>query len=453
MSEDVISLINPGDTTWVLASSCLVMIMTPGLGFFYGGLVSNKNLLSTIAYCYISFALISIVWYVLGFSLIFGTTSNGSGFLGDTSLVGLDFDWKSPSPNYGSTIPAIVFFFFQIKFATITPALIAGAVAERMRLSRFLMFVAIWSILIYCPVGHWVWNVDGWAFKLGAIDFAGGFVVHMTSGFSALAAALVVGKRKVQNKTPCNVPLVLLGTTFLWFGWFGFNGGSALRASDLAASACVVTNMAASCSGLTWLLIDYLIDKKVSIVGFCAGAVCGLVGITPASGFVTVWASMIIGFFCAVFPNLFCRFKNKHELFDDALDAFGCHGISGMIGSILTGFFATSKINSSGPDGVFYGGPSLLWKQLVVTLAVGVWSFFLSLIILILMKCTIGLRVNEEEEMKGLDRVIFGEEAINNSFFEDMKKIRTELDIPGGILSTQKIGTQEKIILNCNNCI
>ena len=412
-------MINAGDTSWVLASACLVMIMTPGLGFFYGGMVNNKNLLSTIAYCYISFAVITLAWYLIGYSLVFGTSVNSSGFIGDMSLAALDFDWKIPSPFYGVTIPAIVFFFFQIKFATITPALIAGAVVERMRLSRYLLFILIWSLLIYCPVGHWVWNVEGWGFKLGAIDFAGGFVVHMTSGFSALAAALVVGKRRKLNKTPCNVPLILLGTTFLWFGWFGFNGGSSLKANDVAASACVVTNMSGATSGLMWLFVDYLYDKKISIVGFCTGAICGLVGITPASGFVTVWAGIIIGLFSGFFSNIFCRYKNKYGLFDDALDAFGCHGVSGTIGSILTAFFASNDINSAGPNGVFYGGSDLLWKQLVVTLAVAVWSFFLSFLILIIMKKTIGLRVNEEEEKMGLDKVTFKEEALSFSFFEE----------------------------------
>ena len=442
MSEQ--SIINGGDTSWVLASACLVMIMTPGLGFFYGGMVNNKNLLSTIAYCYISFAVITLVWYFIGFSLVFGTSLNSAGFLGDLSLGALDFDWKSPSPFYGTTIPAIVFFFFQIKFATITPALIAGAVVERMRLSRYLFFVVIWSLCIYCPVGHWVWNVEGWGFKLGAIDFAGGFVVHMTSGFSALAAALVVGKRRKLNKTPCNVPLILLGTTFLWFGWFGFNGGSSLKADSVAASACVVTNMAGATAGLMWLFVDYLYDKKISIVGFCAGAVCGLVGITPASGYVDVWAGIIIGIFSGMFSNIFCRYKNKYDLFDDALDAFGCHGVSGTIGSILTAFFASNAVNPAGPNGVFYGGADLLWKQLVVSLVVAAWSFFLSLLILLIMKKTMGLRVNEEEEIMGLDKVTFGEEAMNFSIFEDFKKIKNEYEI-APLNTNKKIDSTEKV--------
>ena len=450
MSE--ISSINTGDTTWVLSSSCLVMIMTPGLGFFYGGLVSNKNLLSTISYCYISFAVITLVWYLLGFSLVFGTSSHSNGFIGDTSLAALDYNWKAPSAYYGTTIPSMVFFFFQLKFATITPALIAGSVAERMRLSRYLLFVIIWSLVIYCPVGHWVWNVNGWACQLGAIDFAGGFVVHMSSGFSALAAAIVLGRRNKPNKAPCNVPLVILGTTLLWFGWFGFNGGSALKANELSASACVVTNMAATTSGLMWLVVDYLLSKKVSSVGFCTGAVCGLVAITPASGFVTVWASIVIGMFSGLLPNLFCRFKIKYDLFDDALDVFGCHGIAGLVGSILTGFFASNDVNDAGPNGAVYGNGSLLWKQIVVSLVVGIWSFGMSFLILTLMKITIGLRVNEEEEKLGIDRVTFGEEAVNFSFFDELRKVKTEVELKG-IFSYPSMKTVTNNIHNDGQCI
>lgn len=289
--------------------------------------------------------------------------------------------------------------------------------------------MVIWSLVIYCPVGYWVWNINGWAFKLGALDFAGGFVVHMTSGFSALAAALVVGKRKNPKKTPCNVPLVILGTTLLWFGWFGFNGGSALSTGVLGASACVVTNMAATTSGLMWIFVDYLLSKKVSSVGFCIGAVAGLVAITPASGFVTVWAAIIIGMFSGCLPNLFCRLKARYEFVDDALDVFGCHGISGLLGSILTGFFASTDINAAGAKGVFYGEGTLLWKQIVVSLAVAVWSFFMSLLILVVMKATIGLRVNDEEEKLGIDRVTFGEEAMNLSIFEDLRKVKTEVEL------------------------
>jgi len=408
------SAIDTGDTSWVLASTALVMIMTPGVGFFYGGLVNHTNILTTITQSFITFAVVSLLWFFLGFSLVFGPSSNDSGFLGDLTYGVLENVGMEPHSFYATTCPFIVFFFFQLTFAAITPALISGAISTRIKLSSFTVFVIAWSILVYAPIGHWVWNEKGWALKLGAIDFAGGFVVHTSSGFAALAGALVIGKRHDQNEAkPANIPLVLIGTVLSWFGWYGFNGGSALGANALAGYACASTNMAAVSTALAWMACEYIFEKKTSIVGFAVGCLTGLVVITPGAGFVTVWASVVIGLLGAPICYSVSRITKKYKVFDDALGAFCCHGVGGAWGTISTGLFATKSINSAGPDGAFYGNGDLLWKQIVVFLASAAWSFVISLILLLIIKKVMGLRVSLEAEIQGLDKVVLKEEALS----------------------------------------
>jgi Amt family ammonium transporter len=414
-----------GDTSFLIICSALVMLMTPGLGFFYGGLVRHKNLVSTIGYCFICFSVVSIVWYLISFSMVFAPSSNGSGFIGDLTYAALENVGYSPHTFYGTTVPFIAFFFFQLKFAAITPALIIGAIAERIKFVSFLVFLVIWSLLVYAPIGHWVWNPQGWAFQLGAIDFAGGVVVHISAGCSALAGAIVTGKRHHKGEhVPCNIPLVLLGTAMLWFGWFGFNGGSALAANGIATNACIVTDIAAAAASLTWNLCEYIHKRNISISGFAIGGVCGLVAITPASGYVTAWAAIIIGIMGAGFPYLFCLYKNKYKLFDDTLDAFGCHGVGGLVGTFCTGLFATTDVNPAGQNGAFYGNPDLLWKQIIVALAAFAWSFCVTVIILLALKYTIGLRVSKEEEEKGLDKAILQEEAWDGDFLNIQEQLQ-----------------------------
>jgi len=406
--------IDGGDTAWVLVSSALVMLMTPGVGFFYGGLVNHSNILTTIAQSLVTFAVVSLLWFFFCFSLVFGPSSNDSGFLGDLTYGVLKNVGMEAHSFYATTCPFIVFFFFQLTFACVTPALISGAISTRVKFSSFIIFVVAWSIVVYAPIGHWLWNEQGWALKLGAIDFAGGCVVHISSGFAALAGALVVGKRNETSETkPSNIPLVLVGTAINWFGWFGFNGGSALGANSLAGYACVSTNMAAASAALSWMACEYIFEKKTSIVGFAVGGLIGLVVITPAAGFVEVWASVVIGLTGAPFCYLFSRLLKKSKIFDDALGVFPCHGAGGIWGSFATGLFATKTINPAGPDGAFYGNGALLWKQIVAIIASAAWSFFISLILLFVIKKTLGLRVSGETELKGLDKIVLKEEAMS----------------------------------------
>jgi ammonium transporter, Amt family len=408
-----------GDTAWVIGSSALVMIMTPGLGFFYGGLVKHSNILTTIALSFVTFAIVSLIWFIIGFSLVFAPSSGGSHFIGNGSHACLIDVKYAPSPNYGPTVPYLAVFLFQLKFAAITPALISGSICTRVRFRSFVTFVVLWSLVVYAPICHWVWNVNGWAYNLGAIDFAGGTVVHVSSGFSALAAAIVVGKRKdVSDFKPSNIPLVLLGTALLWFGWFGFNGGSALGANALAANACIVTNVSAAVCALTWMLMEHTFEKKISIIGFAVGAVVGLVAITPASGYVTAWASVVIGSTAACVVYGFVRLLRRFRLFDDTLDVFCCHGIGGIWGSVIMGLFSTDSVNPAAPNGVFYGNGDLLWKQAVIVVATAAWSFLVSVLLLQIIKRTIGLRVSEEAEKNGLDKYIFGEDALGFDLIE-----------------------------------
>ncbi|MBI4210404.1 MAG: ammonium transporter [Candidatus Diapherotrites archaeon] len=405
--------ISAGDVAWVATASALVMLMTPALGFFYAGLVREKNLVSTLAQCMAIFAVVSIIWALWGYSLAFGKSIGG--IIGDLSNFALNGVGADPDDRYSGTIPALLFFFFQLKFAAITPALIIGAFAERINFKALLVFIALWATAIYAPIAHWIWNPDGWIHALGAVDFAGGTVVHIAAGVSALAAAIVIGRRNGHGNgtefRPNNVPFVILGAALLWFGWFGFNAGSALAANSLAVSALVVTNIAAAAAAISWMATDWLTKGKPSAVGIAVGAVCGLVAITPASGYVTPLAAAAIGLVAGVISNLVANWRSKRTLLDDSLDVFACHGVSGIWGALATGLFATLAVNTAGVNGLFYGNPGQLLAQIIAIVAVAAYSFAGSFAILKLQGKFMKLRVSTEEEEKGLDHSQHGEEA------------------------------------------
>ncbi len=407
--------IDSGDTAWILASAALVMIMTPGVGFFYGGLVRKKNANSIIMHAFTTLALVSVIWVLWGYSLAFGPDVGG--VIGSLDWIGLNNVGLEPYDAYSSTVPHQAYMIFQAMFAIITPALIVGAFAERMKFSTFILFIILWSTFVYSPIAHWVWGVGGWIRNLGALDFAGGTVVHINSGIAALAAALIIGKRKGfgrQQMLPHNVPLVVLGAVLLWFGWFGFNAGSAIAAGSLATSAFVVTNTATAVAALTWLMVSWLHKGTPSIVGACTGAVAGLVAITPASGFVNVLASLVIGFGAGIFCYLAVQYKNKKG-FDDSLDVWGVHGIGGTWGAIATGLFASTAINPAGFDGLVFGNLAQMIPQLIAVAATWGYSFSVTTLILKVLNKTIGLRVKPEEEEIGLDIAIHSEEAYSES--------------------------------------
>jgi Amt family ammonium transporter len=391
------------------------MLMTPALAFFYGGLVRKKNLVSTLSQCLTIFAVVSLVWALWGYSISFAPSVANFGFMGDLSKAGLNNVGPSTiNTFYAPNIPEYLYFAFQLKFAAITPALIIGAFAERIKFRSLLIFTVLWSTLIYSPVAHWVWGQGGWLRSMGAIDFAGGTVVHITAGISALAAALVVGKRKdlgSKEFKPNNIPFVILGAGLLWFGWFGFNGGSALAANDIAVSALVVTNLSAAAAAVSWMTVDWIMKGKPSGVGIAVGAVCGLVAITPASGYVGVPASIIIGLLAGVFSNLVASWRGSRLRFDDTLDVFACHGVSGIWGSIAAGLFASSAINPSGPNGLFFGNPTQLVSQVEAVIVVAAFAFLGSLVLLKVINKFSPLRVSPEEEERGLDQSQHGEEA------------------------------------------
>jgi Amt family ammonium transporter len=407
--------LSEADIAWVAASTALVMLMTPALAFFYGGLVRKKNLVSTLSQCLTIFAVVSLVWALWGYSISFAPSVGNSGFIGDLSKVGLNNVTPSTVGSfYKADIPEYLYFAFQLKFAAITPALIIGAFAERIKFRSLLIFVVLWSTLIYAPVAHWVWGPGGWLGRTGAIDFAGGTVVHITAGLSALAAALVIGKRKdlgLKEFKPNNIPYVILGACLLWFGWFGFNAGSALAANYIAVSALVVTNVAAAAAAVSWMTVDWIIKGKPSGVGIAVGAVCGLVAITPGSGYVGVPAAIIIGLLAGVFSNLVANWRASRLRFDDTLDVFACHGISGIWGSIAAGLFASSAINPNGPNGLFFGNPTQLVTQVEAIITVAAFAFAGSFVLLKIINKFSPLRVSPEEEERGLDQSQHGEEA------------------------------------------
>src|ERR1700712_5762456 len=358
--------IDSGDTAWLLTATALVLIMTPGLAFFYGGMVRKKNVLSTMLQSFVCMGVITIIWVIFGFSLAFGDDIHG--FIGNPKtffmMKGMlgNATWK-----LAPTIPLVLFAMFQLKFAVITPALITGAFAERIRFNSYVIFLCLFMIVIYAPLAHSTWHPDGFLFKLGVLDFAGGTVVHMSAGWAALAAAIFLKRRRSHSEgsflPPANVPYVMLGTGLLWFGWFGFNAGSALAASPLAASAFATTNTAAASAGLAWVLFDVARGKKVSALGFCIGVVVGLVAITPAAGFVTIPHALVVGAVASIISNYLAHLKTKTAL-DDTLDVFPCHGVGGMVGMVMTGIFSSKNVNSGGNDGLFYGNPALFFTQL-----------------------------------------------------------------------------------------
>ncbi|WP_343304603.1 ammonium transporter [Chitinophaga niabensis] len=393
---------NAADVAWVLVATTLVFLMTPGLSFFYGGMVNKKNVISTMMQSFIATGLISVIWVVVGFSLAFGTSQGG--IIGDPTSY-FFFNGVGSGGPWG-TIPILLFALFQLKFAVITPALVVGAVAERIRFTSYVLFMVLFSLLVYAPIAHWTWHADGILFKLGVLDFAGGTVVHISAGCAALAGALVLRRRKdhiaKKELQPANIPFVLIGTGLLWFGWFGFNAGSSLAANGLAVTAFAATNTAAAAAGLSWIFFDVIRGRKPSVLGFCIGAVVGLVAITPAAGYVGVPQSLFIGFIAAIVSNIVVHYKNKSAI-DDTLDVFPCHGVGGMVGMLLTGVFASKLINPAGNDGWAYGNFDLFYKQVLGLLLVVTYSFVVSWLIFKFINFIHPLRVTEQEEELGLD--------------------------------------------------
>jgi Amt family ammonium transporter len=396
--------IDTGDTAWVLVSTALVLLMTaPGVALFYGGMVRSKNALSTVMQSFVILCLISVQWVLWGYSLAFGPDIGG--IIGSLAWAGLNGVGTTPNADYAATIPHQAFMLFQMMFAVITPALITGAFAERIKFSGFLLFTMLWATFIYDPLAHWVWGVGGWVRNLGALDFAGGTVVHISSGIAGLACAMVVKKRLGLGKEgmhPNNLPMTLTGAALLWFGWFGFNAGSALGAGELATSTFTATNTATAAAALTWMVVEWIYRGKPSALGVASGAVAGLVAITPASGFVgpisSIWIGMGAGGLCYLFVMLKPLFG-----YDDALDAVGVHGIGGTWGALATGLFASKAVNAAGADGLFFGNPAQLGIQAVAVLVTLVFVFVGTLIILAVVAAITGLRVSEEDERTGLD--------------------------------------------------
>jgi Amt family ammonium transporter len=408
LAADAPPTVDTGDTAWLLIATALVMIMLPGLALFYGGLVRSKNVLSTIMHSFFGLALVSVVWVVVGFSIAFAPDASGLGLFG-----GLDFFMFNNvglEPAAGSTIPFVLFAGFQLMFAAITPALITGAFAERKRFASFVIFTILWSVFVYSPIAHWVWAADGWLFALGALDFAGGTVVHASSGVSALIVALLIGRRVVNGDRmePHDIPMTVLGAGLLWFGWFGFNAGSALAANGLAANALLVTNTAAAAATITWVLVSYLHKGKVSVVGAACGAVAGLVAITPASGFVTAGGSLVIGLVVGGLCYSATLLRSRLKI-DDALDVFAVHGVGGSFGAIATGVFATTAINAF--PGLIDGNAGQVWTQLIAVGATIAYAVVATFVIVKVVDLILGIRVSKPQEEVGLDLAVHGEVA------------------------------------------
>jgi Amt family ammonium transporter len=395
-------MVNSGDTAWVLMSAALVILMTPAVGFFYGGMVRKKNILSTMMMCFAILMVISLQWVIFGYTLAFGPSFRG--LIGGLKWLGLIGVGQAPDINYAATIPALAFMMFQAAFAIVTPSLIVGAFVERIRFSSFLVFSVIWSTLVYDPVAHWVWGVGGWLRNLGALDFAGGSVVHITAGLSALAIALVIGKRKgygKDNMEPSNIPIVVLGAVLLWFGWFGFNGGSALAANGIAASAFVATNTAGAAAAIVWMILSWF-HRRPSVLGVATGAIAGLAAVTPASGFVDPLSAMAIGAIASMISYYVIVLRMTVRI-DESLDVFACHGMGGMWGMLATGIFASKAINPSGADGLIHGNIALLGTQAYAVAVIAIFSFVITFILAKLIDMFMGLRVKDNEEMVGLD--------------------------------------------------
>ena len=399
--------IDKGDNAWMLTSAALVLMMTiPGLFLFYGGLVRGKNVLGTIMHSFIIVALISIQWVLWGYSLAFGPDQGG--IIGSLAWLGLNGVGADPNPDYAATIPHQTFMIYQLMFAIITPALITGTFAERVKFITFIVFILLWATFIYDPLAHWVWGKGGWMGVnggMGALDFAGGTVVHISSGVSALVAALMFGKRigyPQEAMPPHNLPLSIIGASLLWVGWFGFNAGSALAADGLATSAFVATNTATAAATLSWMAMDWIFRGKPTVLGAASGAVAGLVAITPASGFVGPISAIWIGIAGGVVCSIACSLKPKLG-YDDSLDVVGVHGVGGTVGALATGLFASKAVNPAGNDGLFFGNPGQLWIQFVAVIATWILAIVGTVVILSILKAIMGLRVTNEEETIGLD--------------------------------------------------
>ena len=402
---DTLHQYNGADITWIIIASALVFLMTPGLAFFYGGMVHRKNVLSTMMKSVVAAGIVSVIWVFVGYSLCFGKSIGG--FIGNPFTHLFFKDVISGAPwSLAPTIPLGLFALFQLMFAIITPGLVVGAVAERIKFSAYTLFILLFSLLVYAPIAHWTWHPEGFLFKMGILDFAGGTVVHISAGCAALAGAIVLKQRKVHIEQkeipPANIPYVLIGTGLLWFGWFGFNAGSALGANALAVSAFATTNTAAASAGLSWMFFDVLRGKKPSVLGFCIGAVVGLVAITPSAGFVAIPQSIFIGVTAAIISNVAVYYKQKSTL-DDTLDVFPCHGIGGIVGMILSGIFATKSMNPLGNDGLFYGNLSFFLVQLKGLFIVVAYSFIMSYAIFKFINYVLPLRVSSADEEIGLD--------------------------------------------------
>ncbi len=396
--------VDTGDTAWLLTSSALVLLMTPALAFFYGGLVRRKNVLSILMQCFMLMCLITVQWVLFGYSLSFGPDIKG--IIGGLDWFGLKGVGLEPNPAYAATVPHQAFMIFQAMFAIITPALILGAFAERMKFSTFCIFSLLWATLVYDPVCHWVWGVGGFLRADGALDFAGGTVVHINAGIAALASALVLGKRQGypdKISPPHNLPFAVLGAGLLWFGWFGFNGGSALGSGSLATNAFVVTHVAAASAGLAWALLDWIFNSRSTVLGIITGAVGGLVAITPAAGFVNAVGALWIGLGVSVFCYMAVALLKVKFGYDDSLDAFGVHGIGGIWGALATGLWATKAVNPAGADGLFYGNPALFFIQFKAVIITAAYSFVVTFVLLKALTAVMGVRASQQDERIGLD--------------------------------------------------
>ncbi len=402
-------MINTGDTAFVLISAALVLLMTPGLAFFYGGLVRRQNVLTIMMQIFIAMGVVATIWVLGGFSLAFGPDWHG--IIGNLSYFGLQGVGMAPNPAHGATIPFLVFFAFQLMFAIITPALVTGAFADRVKFSGYLWFLVLWSVLVYIPIAHWLWG-GGFLAQMGAVDFAGGMVVHASAGFGALASVFVVGSRflpKGTSSTPHNLPFVALGTGLLWFGWFGFNAGSALAANGIAATAFVNTDIAASVAMVAWLAVQWLVDRKPTVSGALIGAVAGLATITPAAGYVHPWAAAAIGLLAGLVPFGAMRLRMTWKNVDDALDVWGCHGVGGVLGSLLLGVFAVASVN--GVKGIVQGDVHQFLMQLVAVVVTSAYAFAVTFGILKVLDIAGTLRVSRDVELLGLDEALHGEAA------------------------------------------
>ncbi|MDS0524688.1 ammonium transporter [Clostridium sp. SHJSY1] len=403
--------LNGADMGFIIFSAALVMLMIPGLALFYGGLVRSKNVLSTTMHSYTSLIIISVLWILVGYSLVFGPDFHG--------IIG-GFDWAflsnigiEPNSDYATTIPHLLFVIFQMMFAAITVAVISGSFAERMRFGAFVLFIILWSIFVYDPIAHWVWGNGGWLKNLGVLDFAGGNVVEINSGISGLITAIVIGKRKKAVPNPHHIPMAILGGGLLWFGWFGFNAGSALAINGVAVNAFLTTNTAAAAGGISWIILEWIINKKPTVLGAITGSIAGLVAITQSAGFVTPLSSIVIGFIGGVVSFLAIVYLKRKLGYDDALDAFGCHGIAGLWGAVATGLFSTTSVNPAGANGLFYGSFELLKVNIISAFSCALYAGVVTFLILKLISLVTKLRTDKEEESSGLDLSLHGEEAYN----------------------------------------